>query len=261
MRHHLLFHGGDGVLAILLFHDRIGGAQVLLGEAEDLLFQRLVVDNDQIARLFRGFLGELDDRLDYRLKVPVAEHHRAEHDFFGQLFRFRFHHHHRVMRAGDDEVELAFLPFVERRVEHVFVVDETDAGAADRSHERRAGERQRRRRRDHRHDIRIVFLIVREHGDGNLGIAAPAVGEQRTDRTVDQARGQRVLFGRAALALEVAAGNPAGRVIFLRVVDGERKEIDAFLRGLGRDNGGEHGGFAVSGDHCAIGLTRDLAGL
>ena len=214
----------------------------------------------KFARLLGGLLGELDDRLDHRLEMPVAEHHRAEHDVFGQLLGLQFHHHHGVLRAGDDEVEMAFLHLVERRIEHVLVVDEADARAADRAHERRAGQRQRRGGGDHRDDVGIVLLIVRQHGDGHLRVAAPAVGEQRTDRAVDQARGQRVLFGRTALALEIAAGNAAGRVIFFGVVDGERKEIDAFLRLLGGDDGGEHGGLAVGGEHGAVGLTRYSAG-
>ena len=199
MRHHLFLHGGDGVLAILLARDRIGGAQVLLDEPEHFLLERLVVGDGELARLLRRLLGELDDGLDHRLEVPVAEHHGAEHDLFGQLLGFRFHHQHRVVGAGDDEVELAFRHLVERRIEHVFVVDEADARAADRAHEGRAGQRQRGGGRDHRDDVGIVLHVVRQHGDDHLGVAAPAVGEQRTDRAVDQARGQRVLFGRTAL--------------------------------------------------------------
>ena len=121
-------------------------------------------------------------------------------------------------------------------------------------------ERQRRRRRHHGDDVGIVLLVVRQHGDDHLGVAAPAVGEQRTDRAVDQARGQRVLLGRAALALEVAAGNAAGRVVFLGVVDGQRQEVDAGLRLLGRDHGRDDGGLAVGGDDGAVGLARNLAG-
>ena len=122
------------------------------------------------------------------------------------------------------------------------------------------GQRERGGSGDHRHDVGIVLLIVRQHGDGHLGVAAPAVGEQRTNRAIDQARRQRVLFGRTALALEIAAGNPAGRVIFLGVVDGQRKEIDAFLRLLGGDDCREHGGLAIGGEHGSVGLTRDFAG-
>ena len=53
----------------------------------------------------------------------------------------------------------------------------------------------------------------------------------------------------------------AGRVVFFRVVDGQRKEIDAFLGLLGRHHGGEHGGLAVGGEHGAVGLARHSAGL
>jgi hypothetical protein len=87
-------------------HNRVGGAQVLFGEPEDFLLQRFVAK--EFARLLCSFFSELDDGLDDRLEVPVAEHHGTEHDLFGQLFGLRFHHHHRVIGAGDDEVELAF---------------------------------------------------------------------------------------------------------------------------------------------------------
>ncbi len=177
MRHDLLFDGGDGVLTILLAHDRIGRAQVFLGEIENFLFERFVIGNAKLARLLRGLLGELNNRLDYRLEMPVAEHHGTEHDVFGQLLCFRFHHHDGVLRAGDDEIELALGHLVELRIEYVFVVDEADAGAADRPHERYAGQRERRRSRDHCDDVGIVLLVMRQHGDGHLRIAAPTFGE------------------------------------------------------------------------------------
>ena len=261
VRHHLRFGGGDGVVALHFLRDRIGRAQVLLDQRQHRLLERGIVRHDELARLLGGLLGELDDGLDHRLEMPVAEHHGAEHDLLGQLLGFRFHHQHRVGGAGDDEVELALDHLVELRVEHVFVVDEADAGAADRAHEGRAGERQRGGGRDHGDDVGIVLQVVRQHGDDDLRLAAPAIGEQRTDRAVDQARGQRVLFGRPAFALEIAAGNAAGRVIFFRVVDGQREEVDAFLRRLGGDDGGEHGGLAVGGEDGAVGLAGDLAGL
>ena len=147
------------------------------------------------------------------------------------------------------------------RVEHVFVVDEADARGADRAHEGRARQRQRRRGGDQRQDVGIVFQIVRQRGDDHLRFATPAIGEQRTDRAVDQAGNQRFLFGRTAFALEVAAGNAARGVVFFLVVDGERQEVDAFARLLGRDGSGEHGGLAVGGEHGAVGLTRYPAGL
>ena len=70
--------------------------------------------------------------------MPVTEHDGAKHDVLGQLLGFRLDHQHRVLRAGDDEIELALGHLVDLRIEHIFVVDEADAGGADRSHERRA---------------------------------------------------------------------------------------------------------------------------
>jgi hypothetical protein len=90
----------------------------------------------------------------------VAEHDGAEHDVFGQLLGFRFHHQHGVAGAGDDEVELGLLHLVDVRVEHIFAVDVADAGAADRAHEGHAGEGQRGRRGDDRQNVRIVLQVM-----------------------------------------------------------------------------------------------------
>ena len=163
----------------------------------------------------------------------MSEHHGAEHDVFVQLLGFRLHHQHGVGGAGDDEIELGFDHLVERRVEHVFVIDEADAGGADRTLERGAGNGQRGGGGHQRQNVGIVLHVVRQHGDDDLGLVAPAVDEQRTDRTVDQAGNQRFLFGRTAFALEVAAGNAARGVGFLLIVDGQRQEVDAFAGRLG----------------------------
>ena len=79
-------------------------------------------------------------------------------------------------------------------------------------------------------NVGIVLQVMAEHGDDDLRLAAEPVGEQRADRAVDQARGQRLAVGQAAFALEVAAGNAAGGEGLLLVVDGQREEI---LAGLG----------------------------
>ena len=45
-----------------------------------------------------------DDLLD----AAMGEHDGAEHLVFRQLLGFGFDHHHRVVGAGDDQVEIAF---------------------------------------------------------------------------------------------------------------------------------------------------------
>ena len=192
--------------------------------------------------------------------MPVSEHHGAEHDVFVEFLGFRFHHQHGVGGAGDDQIELGLDHLVERRVEHVFVVDEADARGTDRTLERSARQRQRRGGGDQRQNVGIVLHVVRQHGDDDLGLVAPAIDEQGTDRAVDQTGDQRLLLGGPAFALEIAAGNAARGVGLFLIVDGEREEVDAFAGRLGGDDGGEHDGLAIGRHHGAVGLTRDFSG-
>ena len=146
---------------------------------------------------------------------------------FGQLLGLGFDHQHAFGRAGDDEVERGSARISSIvRVQHVLAVDIADAGGGDRAHERQAGDGQRRRGADHGHDVGIVLQIVAQHGADDLGLVAEALGEQRPDRPVDQARGQHLLLAGPAFALEEAARDLAGGEGLLLVVDGEREEID-----------------------------------
>ena len=69
--------------------------------------------------------------------------------------RFRFHHQHGVLRAGDDQVQLRGLELGRGRIEHVLAIDVADARGADRAVERNAGDRERGRCADHRGDVGI----------------------------------------------------------------------------------------------------------
>ena len=70
----------------------------------------------------------------------------------------------------------------------------------------------------------------RQHGADDLGLVAETRREQRPDRPVDEPRGQHLLLGGAAFALEEAAGDLAGGEGLFLVVDGEREEILPRLR-------------------------------
>ncbi len=257
--HHCLGIVDRGV-ARHLVGDRVGGPQLWLDEAEHFLFQFGIVHLDQVARLLGGLFGKTDDGLDHRLEMPMTEHDGAQHHFLGKLLRLGFNHEHRVLGAGDHEVEAALRHFVDLRIEHVFVVDEADPGGAHRTHERDAGKRQGGGRRHHGQDVGTAFLIVRHARHDHLCVAAPAAGEQRPDRTVDQPRDQGLVFGRTSFALEVAARNTAGRKVFFLIIAGERQEIDAFLRLLRRYDRRQNGGLAIAGEYRTVGLPGYLAG-
>ncbi len=76
-------------------------------------------------------------------------------------------------------------------------------------------------------DVGIDLRIDREHGDDDVDVVAETIGEERPDRAVDDARCERRLLRRPALALDEAAGYLAGCVHALFVIDGQGEELDA----------------------------------
>ena len=191
----------------------------------------------------------------------MAGHDRLEHHVFGKFLGFGFDHQHGIAGARRRR-DRAPNSFSSSSVGLSFncAIDIADARGADRAHEGNAGERQRRRGRDHRDNVGIVLEIMREHRHDDLRIVAIAVGEKRPDRAIDQAGDQRLLFRGTAFALEIAAGDAAGGEGLFLIIDGKGEEVDARLWRLGRDDGGENRGLAIGREHGAIGLARDASG-
>ena len=102
---------------------------------------------------------------------------------------------------------------------------------------------------------------MRQNGDDHLGLVLEALDEQRADRTVDQARDQGLLFGGTALALEEATGDLTGGKGLFLIIHGQREEVDPGFWRTGGDDGRQNHGLAVGGQHSAVSLTRDTAGL
>ena len=161
---------------------------------------------------------------------------RLDHDLLGDFLRAGFDHHDAVVGARDDQIELAALALSKvglmtnwpsirptRTPAIVFwsgIVDSASAADAPVIA-----------------STSVSFSRVRrEHERDDLGLVAPAVGEERTDGPVDEAAGEHFLLGRLAFTLEEPAGDAARGVGVLLVVDGERKEVDPFAR-VGRRAG------------------------
>ena len=85
MCRHLGFGSVCGLVALHLVRDGIGRAQVRLHQREHLLFERGSIRHLQLARFFRGLFSKLDNGLDRRLEMTMAEHHGAEHHLFAQF--------------------------------------------------------------------------------------------------------------------------------------------------------------------------------
>ena len=107
---------------------------------------------------------------------------------------------------------------------------------------------------------RVVLGVGREHERDDLRLVAPARGEERADRPIDEPARQHFLFGRLAFALEEAAGDPARRVGVFAVVDRQRQKVDALARVGGVAGGDEHDGVARADEDRAVGLFGEPAG-
>src|SRR5690606_2800592 len=207
------------------------------------------------------FGGPLADGGNGGLECRVREQYGTQHFVFGQFLSLRFHHQYGVFGTGYDHVQQRVLQLAVGRVQQVAIFfGETDTGTTDRAVERNTRHGQRGRGSDHGADIRINVFFSAHHGQQYLNFVHEAFREQRTDRTVDQTRGEGFFFRRTAFTLQVTTRYTTGSVHFFLVMHGQREEILTGFYAFSGNNGGQHLGFTDSGHNSAIGLTGDTAG-
>ncbi len=246
----------------LLFLDRERRAQFALREFGDTLHQHLIPGRRRpIAHRGVNFVGELINKVDYRLHLLVAKHHRAEHHILGQFVRLRFDHQHGGLRPGDDEIQLRRFELGRCRDEHVLSAEVADASSADRAVERKTGNCERRRGADHRRNIGIDFIVRRQHCRNDLHFVVEAVRKQRANRAVDETARQNFFFRRTAFAFEKPAGYFAGSISAFLVINRKRQKILSCRRGLRADDSDQHYRVLQVHQHGTTGLARDFAGL
>ena len=225
------------------------------------LARELLVDLRHLDLLLglAGLLGQLALRGAQLADLRVRDVERVEDLGLGHLVGARLDHQDGVLGAGHDQVEVGLEQLLLGRVDHEVALELADPHRADRRRERDVGDLERGRRAVHRQHVVGDDLVDRERYADELRLAAPALREERPQRTVDHARDQRRLLAGAALALEERAGDLARGVHPLLDVDRQREEVDVTQVACGR--GGEHDGVARADDHGAGGLLGHPAGL
>ncbi len=208
-----------------------------------------------------GLAAQVLLRLAQLHDLAVRELERLEDLLLGNLVRACLDHRQPVLRADDDQVELAVvLTLAQRRVDDELPVDEPDADGADRAEERQRREHQRGRSAVDAKDVVGRDHVRAEDGADHLHLVAEALRPERPNRPVDHACREDGALGRAPLTLEEAARDLAGGVHPLLDVDGEREEVCALAR-LGASLGcGEHHRVASADDDSAVRLLREMAG-
>ena len=203
---------------------------------------QLALHGDEFAH---RFLREIERRLEIGL---------------GHLVCRAFDHDDFVFLADINEVEVALLALRVRGVYDKLSVDAPDAHGADGTGERDVRHGQRGRGTVDAEDVGIVLAVRAEQQADDLRLEEIILREERAQRTVGHARGEGFLLGGASFALEVTAGEFAGRGRLFLVIDSEREEVLPFAEFGGRDGAGEDDGVAAADHDGAVGEFGDFAG-
>src|ERR1035437_3206507 len=219
---------------------------------------------DDVERDFAFLLADLGDefllRGDERLDDFLRVFQRGIEVGFGNLFGRTFIHHNVIRVADIDEVEVAFGLFGVGRIGDELAFDAADADRAERAVPRNVADHQRGGRADDAEDVGVVLAVGTEDDGLNLNFVIPALGKERTNRTVGEPAGENFLFRRTAFALEVTAGEFSRRRGLFTIVNGQRKKVLAFL-GLGCGHGGhDDNGFAELDGYRAVRLFGEFSG-
>ena len=112
---------------------------------------------------------------------------------------------------------------------------------------------------DHGEHVGVVIAVGRQDRTDDLDFVDVPGWEQRSDRSVDQPRGQGVLHGRTPFPLDETAGKLAGGGGPFPVVNDQGEEPFVGI-GLPFDGGRERHGVAEANHDGAVRLSGDFSG-
>ena len=202
-------------------------ANLAFGELFDSRFDL----RPELRRLPLHFVGaSLLEKLflnsDQLLNSALSDGECLDHVGFRHLERSTFDHHDRILRSGEDDIHVAVRQLLECRVEDPFLLDTSDADSGDRAHERNLRRVEGVGRGDERHHIGVILLVGGDDIDEYLDFVLEAFRKKRTNRSVDDSRLEDLRIRRPPFSLDESAGDLAGGVRLVLVLDeeGEKRE-------------------------------------
>ena len=115
--------------------------------------------------------------------------------------------------------------------------------------------------RHHGCDLGGAVMVNGENEKGDSNVVSEVLGEERTDRSVDNAGGKDSLLAGTAFSLEVGTGDAAYGVESFLEVDGKGKEVDTVTGTLGCSSASENCCIAVTNEHGTVSKTCHFTGL
>ena len=126
--------------------------------------------------------------------------------------------------------------------------------------ERDAGDHQGSRGGIDGQNVVGVFLVGREDRANDLDFVTEALGERRTQWTVDQTTDEYGLVGRLAFTTEVRTWDFSGGVGTLFNIHGQWEEVDSVTYAAVRRNGGQKHRVANASGNGTVSELRQLSG-
>ena len=175
-----------------------------------------------LAYLGHQFLDEADD-----LGVGfLGTTNGLQDNFLRHLVGAGLDHQDGVAGAADNHAQGAVVAFLVSGVDGVLPVPVGDTAGGHGPVEGNLRDGQRGRSAHHCHDFRRVFLVGGQHRQRNLDVVVQALGEQWADAAVGETGGEDAFLSGPALPPEEAAGDAAGGVQPLFVVNGQGQKVD-----------------------------------
>ena len=234
-----------------VYGESLDSLEKLLGRVVGLKGDLLLAD--RVADAF--------DEFDQTLIFLVGEHDAVEHRIVVYLVRAGLYHGDQVGGGSDCDGHLIALALLRGGVDDVFAVNQTEGNAGDGAVPGDLGDGNGDGRAEHGRDLGRAVRIDRHDRGDHGNVVAHILGEQRADRTVDDAGGKHGLFGRSALSSLPGAGDLADGIELLLIVHGEREEIHALAGLVGHGGSAEHVRAAVADHAGTAGELRHFAGL
>ena len=162
----------------------------LFGKLADFLIEFFgnVIEFDfefRFARLGNDFFF---DKLADFLDLLMTEHDGADHFVVRHFIRARFDHENRVFGSRKIEVDRTLFTLRTIGIDDVFAVCKTYDNRTSRSRPRDIGNCDRNGRSDHGKRFGRNIGLDRKRGGDHHNVVKQPLGEQRTKRTVDEAR-------------------------------------------------------------------------
>ena len=200
---HLLLDRVDRVLALQLRLDLGGLVELAPWEALDRRVELLVdLRRLDLDLLLAGLPPELLHRAAELLDLRVRDVERVEDLGLGDAIGAGLDHQDRLLGPRDDQVHVELLERLLLGVDDEVTLELPDSDRADVLGDRDLGDRERRGGAVHRQDVVRVDVVHRHRLGDQLGLAVPALREQRAQWAVDHPRGQGGLLAGPCLAAE-----------------------------------------------------------